>query len=235
MARQERAIRTRESILEAMASLFIEVGYEAATIAALVERTGLTRGALYFHFPTKDALARGVLERAVTREGNLPQTYKLQEWVDLGLLLAHRLPREPMLRAAVQLSVDPMARSLFGTRWPDWIDLGLDLLVAAKERGELLPHAVPEEIARLAVGAWTGVQLVTEALPGSRDLSEEIARLYQLILPNIASVGVLAKLDTSPYRAERLLGAEKEQVREREAGAGAAEGDASGEAPPSGA
>ncbi|WP_189219872.1 MULTISPECIES: ScbR family autoregulator-binding transcription factor [Streptomyces] len=204
--RQERAIRTRESILEAMASLFIEVGYEAATIAALVERTGLTRGALYFHFPTKEAMARGVLARAVTREGILPQTHKLQEWVDLGLLLAYRLPREPMLRAAVQLSVDPRARGLFGTRWPDWIDLGEDLLVEAKERGELLPHAVPAEIARLAVGAWTGVQLVTEALPDRLDLSEEIARLYQLILPNVASIGVLAKLDTSPYRAERLLG-----------------------------
>ncbi|KOX07668.1 gamma-butyrolactone-binding protein [Streptomyces sp. NRRL B-3648] len=189
-----------------MASLFIEVGYEAATIAALVERTGLTRGALYFHFPTKEAMARGVLDRAVTREGTAPQTYKLQEWVDLGLVLAHRLPHEPMLRAAVQLSVDPRARSLFGTRWPDWINLGEDLLVEAAERGELLPHAVPAEIARLAVGAWTGVQLVTEALPGGPDLCEEIARLYQLILPNVASTGVLAKLDTSPYRAKRLLG-----------------------------
>ncbi|MEV5321370.1 ScbR family autoregulator-binding transcription factor [Streptomyces sp. NPDC052687] len=205
MARQERAIRTRDSILEAMASLFIEVGYEAATIAALVERTGLTRGALYFHFPTKEAMAHGVLARAVTREGIIPQTYKLQEWVDLGLLLAHRLPREPMLRAAVQLSVDPRARSLFGTRWPDWIDVGRDLLVEAKRRGELLPHAVPEEIARLTVGAWTGVQLVTEALPDRLGLAEEISRLYQLILPNVASVGVLAKLDASPYRAERLL------------------------------
>jgi AcrR family transcriptional regulator len=206
MARQERAIRTREAILEAMASLFIEVGYEAATIAALIERTGLTRGALYFHFPTKEAMAHGVLARAVTREGIAPQTHKLQEWVDLGLVLAHRLPREPMLRAAVQLSVDPRARGLFGTRWPDWIRLGEDLLVEAKERGELLPHAVPSEIARLTVGAWTGVQLVTEALPEGLDLSEEIARLYQLILPNVASTGVLAKLDTSPYRAERLLG-----------------------------
>ncbi|GAA1014456.1 ScbR family autoregulator-binding transcription factor [Streptomyces thermogriseus] len=206
MARQERAIRTRESILEAMASLFVEVGYEAATIAALLERTGLTRGALYFHFPTKEAMARGVLARAVTREGVRPQKHKLQEWVDLGLLLAHRLPREPMLRAAVQLSVDPKARSLFGTRWPDWIDVGEDLLVEAGKRGELLPHAVPAEIARLAVGAWTGVQLVTEVLPENRDLSEEISRLYRLILPAVARPGILAELDLSPCRGERLLG-----------------------------
>jgi len=200
-----------------MARLFIEVGYEAATIAALVERTGLTRGALYFHFPTKEAMARGVLDQAVTREGLVPQTHKLQEWVDLGLLLAHRMPQEPMLRAAVRLSVHPKTRSMCGTRWPDWICLFEDLLVEAEKRGELLPHAVPAEIARLVVGAWTGVRLVTEARPESPGLSEETARLYRLILPNAATICVLAKLDASPYhprnvcttpRPERSVGAD---------------------------
>lgn len=144
-ARQERAIRTREAIPEAMVRLFTDVEYETATIAALVERTGLTRGALYFHFPTKEAMARGVLDQVVTREGLVPQTYKLQERVDLGVLLAHRMPQEPMLRAAVQLSVHPKARSMCGTCRPDWIRLFEDLLVEAEERGELLPHAVPAE------------------------------------------------------------------------------------------
>ncbi|MGP4052835.1 ScbR family autoregulator-binding transcription factor [Streptomyces sp. 2A115] len=206
MARQERAIRTRKLILETMADLFNEVGYDAATISALVERTGLTRGALYFHFTSKEDMARSVLEQALTREGLISQTFKLQEWVDLGLLLAYRLPREPMLRAAVRLSVDTKARGLFGTRWPDWIDLARELLVEAKERGELLQYVDPAAVARLTVGAWTGVHLVTEALPDQRALAEEISGLYELLLPNIASPGVLAKLDTSPYRAERLLG-----------------------------
>jgi AcrR family transcriptional regulator len=205
LVKQERAIRTRNLILEAMADLFNDVGYDAATITALVKRTGLTRGALYFHFASKEEMARGVLEEALTREGLRPQVFKLQEWVDLGLLLAYRLPREPMLRAAVRLSVDPKARRLFGTRWPDWVVVGRDLLTEAKERGELVPHADPDGISRLVVGAWTGVHLVTEALSDEPDLAEEISGLYQLLLPNIVSPAVLAKLDMSPYRAERLL------------------------------
>jgi AcrR family transcriptional regulator len=205
VVKQERAIRTRNLILETMADLFNDVGYDAATIAALVKRTGLTRGALYFHFASKEEMARGVLEEALTREGLRPQTFKLQEWVDLGLLLAYRLPREPMLRAAVRLSVDPKARRLFGTRWPDWVVVGRDLLIEAKERGELVSHADPAGISRLVVGAWTGVHLVTEALVDGPDLAEEISGLYQLLLPNIVSPAVLAKLDMSPYRAERLL------------------------------
>lgn len=185
--------------------MFNEVGYDAATIAALVERTGLTRGALYFHFASKEDMARAVLDEAVTREGLAPQVFKLQELTDLGLLLAHRLPREPILRAALRLAVDPKARRLFGTRWPEWVTVAHELLAEAKESGELLPHADPAAISRALVGAWTGVQLVTEALEEKPDLSEEIADLYQLILPSVVTPAVLAKLDLSPYRAERLL------------------------------
>ncbi|MEK8143998.1 helix-turn-helix domain-containing protein [Streptomyces sp. M10(2022)] len=107
MAIQQRAIRTRRIFLEAAAEVFDEHGYDAATIATILERAGLTRGALYFHFTSKEELARGVLKEAVTVDGLTPQAFKLQEWVDIALLLAYRLPREPLLSASIRLSVDP--------------------------------------------------------------------------------------------------------------------------------
>ncbi|MER5552017.1 ScbR family autoregulator-binding transcription factor [Streptomyces sp. NPDC002793] len=205
MARQQRAIRTRRIFLQAAAEVFDEHGYDAATIAAILDRAGLTRGALYFHFTSKEELARGVLQEAVTSDGVTPQTFKLQEWVDTALLLAYRLPREPLLSASIRLSVDPRARGLFGTRWPDWIALNTEMLTEAKERGELLPHVDPAATSRLVVGAWTGVQLVTEAMAEPPDLVAEISALFELILPNNAVPGVLARLDTSPHRAARIM------------------------------
>ncbi|MFC8229824.1 ScbR family autoregulator-binding transcription factor [Streptomyces sp. NPDC057287] len=205
MARQQRAIRTRRIFLEAAAEVFDEHGYDAATIAAILERAGLTRGALYFHFTSKEELARGVLQEAVTSDGVTPQTFKLQEWVDIALLLAYRLPREPLLSASIRLSVDPRARGLFGTRWPDWISLGTEILTEAKDRGELLPHVDPGATSRLFVGAWTGVQLVTESMAEPPELVNEISALFELILPNNAVPGVLARLDTSPHRAARII------------------------------
>ncbi|MFI9203822.1 ScbR family autoregulator-binding transcription factor [Streptomyces sp. NPDC053048] len=208
MAQQERAIRTRQAILEAAGKVFDECGYEAATIAQILARAEVTRGALYFHFGSKEDLARGVLDQAVTTEGVLPQQFRLQELVDASLLLAHRLPREPLLRAGLRLSVDQRARSLFGTKWPDWISVAAGLLAEARANGEILPHVEPEETARLLVGAWTGVQLVAEAVPRRGELIEEICALFRLLLPNIAVPGVLARLDVAPDRPLRLAGAE---------------------------
>ncbi|WP_328911103.1 TetR/AcrR family transcriptional regulator [Streptomyces sp. NBC_00234] len=212
MARQQRAIRTRRVFLEAAAEVFDEHGYDAATIASILERAGLTRGALYFHFTSKEELARGVLAEAVTAEGLTPQAFKLQEWVDIALLLAYRLPREPMLSASIRLSVDPRARGMFGTRWPDWIAMGTEILTEAKNRGELLPHVDPVTTSRLFVGAWTGIQLVAESMSEPPELVSEISALFELILPNNAVPGVLSRLDTSPHRAERLLKESREAV-----------------------
>ncbi|MGW1819191.1 ScbR family autoregulator-binding transcription factor [Streptomyces sp. NPDC002125] len=205
MVQQQRAIRTRRVFLEAAAEVFDEHGYDAATISAILERAGHTRGALYFHFKSKEELARGVLDEAVTADGVTPQTFKLQEWVDTALLLAYRLPTEPLLSASIRLSVDVRARNLFGTRWPDWIAYGADLLTEAKARGELLPTVDPVAVSRLLVGSWTGVQVVGESSAEPLHLVREISGLFEMVLPNIAVPGVLSRLDTSPDRADRLL------------------------------
>jgi len=55
---------TREKILEAARELFNTKGFNAATISDLVEITGVKKGCLYFHFPSKEAIAQEVFQEA---------------------------------------------------------------------------------------------------------------------------------------------------------------------------
>jgi len=55
---------TRGKILESARELFNAKGFSTTTINDLVEATGMQKGALYFHFPGKDAIAREVLAEA---------------------------------------------------------------------------------------------------------------------------------------------------------------------------
>lgn len=54
---QERATRRLAGFLDAAAELFGEVGYEAATMTAVAERSGSSIGALYNYFPDKQSIA----------------------------------------------------------------------------------------------------------------------------------------------------------------------------------
>ena len=54
---QERSTRRLAGFLDAAAALFEEVGYEAATMTAVAERSGSSIGALYNYFPDKQSIA----------------------------------------------------------------------------------------------------------------------------------------------------------------------------------
>jgi AcrR family transcriptional regulator len=54
--------RTRVRILEAAMRLFAEVGYHAATNAMIADAAGLTRGAMLYHFPSREDLVSAAIE-----------------------------------------------------------------------------------------------------------------------------------------------------------------------------
>ncbi|PRH78198.1 TetR family transcriptional regulator [Streptomyces solincola] len=205
MASQARGVRTRRQLLEAAATTFLEHGYEGASIGEITQRAGLTRGAVYFHFASKEELAQGVLDEAVTTEGVRSQPIRLQELVDAAMALAYRLPREPVLAAALRLAVDKGVRGSLRTAWPEWIELLAGILEDAVRRGETLPHVDPGEAARLVMSSWTGAALVLDGVPDGHDLEHHVGTLLDYLLPSIAVPAVLARLDTAPGRGQRVV------------------------------
>ena len=51
-----KSLRTRARILDCAMRLFAQIGYAAATNARIAEEAKLTRGAMLYHFPTREAL-----------------------------------------------------------------------------------------------------------------------------------------------------------------------------------
>jgi AcrR family transcriptional regulator len=54
---------TRQKLLDAAAEVFAELGLDAASVEAICERAGFTRGAFYSNFETKDELMLALTER----------------------------------------------------------------------------------------------------------------------------------------------------------------------------
>jgi len=62
-SKAEQADATRTALVAAARRLFTERGYAASSTNEIVEQAGVTRGALYHHFSTKDELFRAVFEQ----------------------------------------------------------------------------------------------------------------------------------------------------------------------------
>lgn len=215
LAQQARAIRTRRLLLDAAAAVFGERGYERATIGEILNRAGVTKGALYFHFASKEDLALGVLGAQLLDEPLTPQETKLQELVDQGFLLAHRLQTDSLVRASVALALDSGATGVDrAAPFKAWVDQVAEALTVAKARGEILPHVNVLDTAELFSGAFAGIQTMSQVLCDRKDLTHRVVVLLQHVLPSISTPAVLTGLDMSQERA-RFLAAEYEEVRQR--------------------
>ena len=64
MALQARAEVTRHAIIDAAAELFETKGYGNVGLSDIIERAGITKGAFYYHFATKEAVATAIIVQA---------------------------------------------------------------------------------------------------------------------------------------------------------------------------
>ncbi|ALO11765.1 Transcriptional regulator, TetR family [Streptomyces venezuelae] len=205
MAQQARAIKTRRAILEAAATVFAERGYERTTIGEILVRAGVTKGALYFHFASKEDLALGVLDAQMLDEPMSPQPIKLQELADQAFLLGHRLQRDPLVRASVALALDSGATGVDrAAPFKAWIDQVSEILTVAKTRGEILGHVDVSDTAELFSGAYAGIQTMSQILRNRNDLNHRVSVLLRYLLPSICTPALLTGLRLNEDRAEQL-------------------------------
>ncbi|WP_336321431.1 ScbR family autoregulator-binding transcription factor [Streptomyces lavendofoliae] len=186
--KQERAVRTRERILRAAAEVFDEVGFSAASIRLISKQAGVTLGAVYFHFSSKEELAKAVM----LSQGDglaLPEGPDgLQRLMDILTYLAEQLRTNPVLRGGVRLAVEQGA---FGMRddqpYQRWAEVFRAQLIAAEAAGELSGDVDVDSLAWLVVSTFSGTQLLSQITTDRQDLPQRIQTLWTCLLPGVAS------------------------------------------------
>jgi AcrR family transcriptional regulator len=139
--------RTRARILDAAMRLFAEVGYHAATNAMIADAANLTRGAMLYHFASREELVEAAvahieLERARLFEQAAtppaPGVDASEHAIDAYWRLLHELPfvafaeleaaarTDPMLRDRLAAAQSAFDRAQVGDRFLALAQAGLD-------------------------------------------------------------------------------------------------------------
>lgn len=63
MTQEERSEKSKQQILDAALKLFSHKGYGATSVRDIAEEAGLSKGNVYHHFPDKETIFRGLLDR----------------------------------------------------------------------------------------------------------------------------------------------------------------------------
>jgi hypothetical protein len=86
----------------------------------------------------------------------------------------------------------------------EWVNFSVSIFEEAKARGEILPHIDVDSIAKLFVGAFTGVQMLSSILTDHADMTERTTVLYRQLMATVAVPSVLVRLEIVPERAARV-------------------------------
>ncbi|WP_327358766.1 ScbR family autoregulator-binding transcription factor [Streptomyces sp. NBC_01304] len=212
MVKQERAARTRQSLIRAAAEVFAQDGFAPASLNAISRRAGVSNGALHFHFETKLALAQAVHDEARETVRGLTQLAPpgdgggaLQVLVDATHGLMRRLAEDVVVRAGFELCNDLSRGDVSELRWAwqQWIE---DTLRRADREGLLAEGVSPEAAAPAIMAATVGFEVLGSA--NSEWLSEQrIARFWDLMLPRLAGVCQEPAISSHPTQDVMVPGA----------------------------
>jgi AcrR family transcriptional regulator len=196
--RQARALATRGAILAAAAEEFAAASYHQASLSRILERSGVTKGALYFHFVSKESIALAVVDEMETIYRRMVERSRV---LDLDpLRTAAQLTREvqdgldgPVVRAGQRLCSEGFAGP-HRPGWPYrfWQDVFSDLFGRAAAAGLLLPTVDPLALARTVVDVSGGAFAASLAITGLEDLPMRVCENWELLLGATADPGWLA-------------------------------------------
>ena len=172
--RERQAEATRQQLVDVARQLFTERGYAGTSIEDIIERAGVARGALYHHFPGKDALfaavyqvvqaevASAVVAAALTADDPAQAVYTgLSAFLDACL--------QPEFRQIVVLdSVPVLQRQAWeagGTEHSEHSELDMLSQVLNPLAAAYLPGLDMETLAYVALGGLYGAALYIAGSP----------------------------------------------------------------------
>lgn len=210
MATQERALVTRDQLLMAAAEEIRRVGYRDATMAAISAAAGVTTGASYFHFGSKEELARALItkQHQIVRDAAEEILQKSHEPALVMMMmmcadLATRLVDDPVVRAGIRLTTDQSTfEAPVQEPYRDWLVTFTSLAEQAARRGETTGAVPAAMLAHFIVPAFAGVQLMSETFTKRADLVVRVHEMWQIL---IHAVVPLAKQDGMLDAADRVF------------------------------
>jgi TetR/AcrR family transcriptional regulator, transcriptional repressor for nem operon len=184
-----RADSTRQQILRAAARQFARLPYHQVGLDDVLAEAELTKGAMYFHFRSKHALALAIIEDQITRSDAAitdllaRKLSGLETLIDFSYQLAVRDISEDISRAALHL-VESIGRveGLQTKLHRHWID---NLTVAVKRgigEGDVVENCDAQDVGRLVASSYMGLRQTAE-LDEPGVFLTDFEKMWALMLP----------------------------------------------------
>jgi TetR/AcrR family transcriptional regulator, transcriptional repressor for nem operon len=168
--------RTRERLLQAAFQEVYRYGFQSAGIDTILAATNVTKGALYYHFESKEALGYAIIEEIVAKLTSdrwmLPlQRSKDEDPIDALIGVVEAIPHEPkdvksgcpLVNLAQEMSLlDEQFRKRLQKIFHAWQEGIATTLRRGQSQGTVRRDLVPEETASFLIAMVEGYEVLAK-------------------------------------------------------------------------
>ena len=176
---QKRSETTRKHILEAALGCFSSKGYEATSVAEICEAAGVSKGAFYHHFATKQAVflallsdwLKGLESHLLSTPGgatSVPEIFSNMAEMSGSVFSAASGQLPMFLEFWVQAERDPMVWKATIEPYRHYQELFASMIAAGINEGSIRPVS-PETAAKVVVALAVGLLLQSVLDPDAGD------------------------------------------------------------------
>ena len=194
MARQVRSEATRRKILDAAVDVFTEVGFASADRGAIIERTGMTKGAFYHHFDSMESLASAIIEDGsnlvVSELSSMSDSFSpaLENILHGTFVTADLFATNKVVRTAEQLTLAfGKFNGNIGTAYSAWIEATTAEARRAIAEGDIREELDPLVISESIIGATFGARMMGQRTGDGNDLVRRLTQMWELLFPAIVT------------------------------------------------
>jgi AcrR family transcriptional regulator len=202
---QDRAVATRHALLVAAGEQFAEHGYHATSLNDLLSGGAGSKGALYFHFPSKYAVAAGLVEEmTVSWDAVIPDAERTTPDALHALLavtdnVVVRLG-DPIVRGAARVLRDQVLdQPTLADVSAGWESDCARLFTLADTQGLLVEAVDPCWAAHELVVSLAGRGILLESLTPRQELWDQMNGFWTGFLPLIATEAWLRTWDVPTW------------------------------------
>lgn len=170
MAIQDRAVTTRQRIIDTGAGLFVEKGYLDTSLKDITRTAGLTNGAFYYHFQSKEELAEAIIAQSWPEALGVVVAHTRAPEAGLGTLIAMTFELTALFRRDARMWIALHLHQAFGHLGADGrrgfaerVEAFTAEVTAALNAGELRSDVSREQVADLLWRLVNGFQLQSDA------------------------------------------------------------------------
>jgi TetR/AcrR family transcriptional regulator, transcriptional repressor for nem operon len=192
-AGERRADTTRHRLIAAASRQFAHRPYSMVSLDDILAEAELTKGAMYFHFSSKQALALAIIDdltemsRAAVTEMLALKMSGLETLIGLIFLLAVQDTQQDVARAGVRLldtldNTTPLPPAL----WQSRMEFVTTLIKKAVTEGDVIDQHDPKDIAKMLVALWVGIRRISN-LDQPEEYLENLQKAWILVLPSFTN------------------------------------------------